>query len=265
MEIVFNNVGYKDKLNNVNLKIASNSIIGIWGKNKEFFIKLIMGSIKPLVGNVLINDIDINNDKDDLLTKQVAYIKSNPLDYYNNDIVLAEIGYIVDKNKYKNKNINKRIKDAFSLVGLNESYLTRSFNSLSSSELYLVQIAIEFICNPKTIIFDNPFSDLDYCNKKKLLKLIKLLKDKYHKMIFICDNNTDVLYQYTDKVLLLNDCNKVNLYNTYDLFTSIKFLTANGVEIPNTISFVSKAKLKGVKLTYQKDVRDIIKDIYKHV
>ena len=37
MEIIFNEVGYKDKLNNINLKIDNSSIVGIIGKNKEYF------------------------------------------------------------------------------------------------------------------------------------------------------------------------------------------------------------------------------------
>ena len=42
MEIVFKNVGYKDKFNNINLKIANDSIIGVLGKNKDIFIKLLL-------------------------------------------------------------------------------------------------------------------------------------------------------------------------------------------------------------------------------
>ena len=264
MEIVFDNLGYKDKLNNVNLKITNNGILGIIGKNKNYFIDVLMGNIIPLVGRASINGIAVNVDNVALLKKQIAYIRKESFGF-KNDIVLAEVGYIVNQNQYKNANINKRIKDAFSLVGLDESYLTRRFDTLSSSELYLVQIAIKFICNPKIVIFENPFIDLDYRNKKRILKLLKLLKEKYHKLIFICDNDVDILYQYTDKVLLMNDCNKVNLYNTYDFFTSIKFLSANDIMVPKAVSLIYLAKLKGVKLTYQKDVRDIIKDIYKHV
>ena len=170
MEIIFNEVGYKDKLNNINLKIDNSSIVGIIGKNKEYFIKLLLGDIFPLLGNVNINGLLSSLENKELIKKQISYIKKEVRDYFKNDIVLAEIASIIDSKQYKSKNINKRIKDAFSLIGLDESYLTRNFKTLSDSELYLVQIAIELICNPKIIILDNPFSILDYHNKKRLLK-----------------------------------------------------------------------------------------------
>ena len=265
MEIVFNNVGYKDKLNNVNLKISNEGIVGIYGKYKDIFIDMLSGNIFPLVGTATVNNVEVIENNKDNLKRQVAYIRNCGSDNFKTDMVLTEIGYIVDTKNYKNNSLNKKIKDAFSLVGLDDSYLTRSFSTLSSSEIYLVQIAMEFICNPKIILFESPFVNLDYHNKKRLLKLLKLLKEKYHKMVFICDNNVDVLYQYTDNILLVNDCNRINLYNSYDFFTSIKFLSANDIEIPRAISIIYEGKMRGAKLTYQKDIRDIIKDIYKHV
>ena len=84
-------------------------------------------------------------------------------------------------------------------------------------------------------------------------------------MIFISDDDVDVLYQYTDKILLVNDCNRVNIYNTYDFFTSVKFLKSNNIPLPKLVKVTYLGKLKDIKLTYQKDIRDIIKDIYKHV
>lgn len=265
MEIVFHQVGYKDKLNNIDLEISNDSIVGIIGKNSSYVISMINTDIQPILGTVTINGIESNIENKKKLSKQIAYIRKNSVLAFKNDIVLAEIGTVVDEKEYKNSNINKRIKDAFAMVGLNESYLTRRFDTMSNSELYLIQIAIQIICNPKIFIFENPFLNLDYNNKKRLIKLIKLLKEKYHKMIFICDDNVDVLYQYTDKIIFAKDCNKVVMYDTYDFFTSVKFLKANNIELPNLVDITYMGKLKGAKLTYQKDIRDIIKDIYKHV
>ena len=265
MEIVFEQVGYKDKLNHIDLKISNKDIVGILGKHSSYVVSMLIGSIYPLVGKVLINGLESNIENRDFLNKQISYIRKDSINTFRKDIVLAEIGTIVDEKEYKNININKRIKDAFSMVGLNESYLTRRFDSMSSSELYMVQIAMQFIYNPKIIILESPFKALDYHNKKRLLKLIKLLKEKYHKMIFICDDDVDVLYQYTDKVIFAKDCNHIDIYDTYDFFTSVKFLNANNIQLPRLIDITYRGKLKGVKLTYQKDIRDIIKDIYKHV
>ena len=265
MEIVFEQVGYKDKLNHIDLKFSNKDTIGILGKHSSYVVSMILGDLFPLVGKVTINGTESNIDSKAELQKQIAYIRKDSINSFHQEIVLAEIGTIVDSKEYKNLNINKRIKDAFSMVGLNESYLTRRFDTMSSSELYMVQLAMQFICNPKIIILESPFVCLDYNNKKRLLKLLELLKEKYHKMIIICDEDVNVLYQHTDKVIFAKDCNHVSIYDTYDFFTSVKFLKANHIELPKLIDITYRGKLKGVKLTYQKDIRDIIKDIYKHV
>ena len=47
---------------------------------------------------------------------------------------------------------------------------------------------------------------------------------------------------------------------------NLKFLKRNKFDIPDIVMFTYKAKKdKKVKIDYHQDIRDIIKDIYKHV
>ena len=52
---------------------------------------------------------------------------------------------------------------------------------------------------------------------------------------------------------------------TEELYENITFLERYNYEIPNSIKFISTIKDKGIKIDYKKDIRDIIKDIYKSV
>ena len=61
---------------------------------------------------------------------------------------------------------------------------------------------------------------------------------------------------------------KENIYaygDSDELFTSSEIIKENVVPIPYITEVTYLAKNKKVKLSYHKDVRDIIKDIYKHV
>ena len=53
---------------------------------------------------------------------------------------------------------------------------------------------------------------------------------------------------------------------TNELYLRVDFLKRNKFDIPDIIEFtyITKKK-KQVKIDYHKDVRDIIKDIYKHI
>ena len=50
-----------------------------------------------------------------------------------------------------------------------------------------------------------------------------------------------------------------------EIFTSDELMKENVIPMPYITKVTYLAKKKKVKLSYHKDVRDIIKDIYKHV
>ena len=54
--------------------------------------------------------------------------------------------------------------------------------------------------------------------------------------------------------------------NTKDILTDVEILINNNIDVPKLplLTYLAKIK-KNIKLFYHYDVRDIIKDIYKHV
>ena len=53
--------------------------------------------------------------------------------------------------------------------------------------------------------------------------------------------------------------------DTNESYTRVDFLKRQGFSIPDIVEMTYKAKkTKGVKIIYHKDIRDLIKDIYKH-
>ena len=91
-------------------------------------------------------------------------------------------------------------------------------------------------------------------------------KLSYKKIVILASNDTNLLYQYTDEVLLLNGNNVYKVGQTDKIFTSAELMKGDIVPMPNItkVTYIAKTK-KNVKLSFHKDVRDIIKDIYKHV
>ena len=54
--------------------------------------------------------------------------------------------------------------------------------------------------------------------------------------------------------------------DTKDIFQRVDFLSRNKINIPEIVEFTYLAKKKkNVSIDYHSDIRDIIKDIYKHV
>ena len=107
--------------------------------------------------------------------------------------------------------------------------------------------------------------ELDYSNQKKLIKLIKALKEKYHKTVIIASNNANILYEITDDIVILKKGRILAADNTIKVYQNTNLLKENEVDVPDLIKFTMLAKEKKIKLSYHRDIRDLIKDVYKHV
>ena len=219
MEITFNNVTYKENvrtplektyLKNFSYTFTSGkvySIIGDSDSGKEKIGLLINAVNKPLIGTIKIGKY-LNDGKYikniNGLRMNVGYLKENPNEFLFNKIVKSELEFGLKYFKYKLNKKNIRICEALKLVGLNEEYLKRRIDSLNISEKKKVSLASILIFNPGVIILEEPSIFLNYRDNEKLIKLIKLLKDKYNKTIILISKDTNLSYKVSDEIILLN-------------------------------------------------------------
>lgn len=269
MEIELKNIGYKYKnkklLDSINLFFRKESITGITGDSKTLLLEIIDAKLKPTSGEVYINGHELDRTNLSKARQDIVLINQNSTDQFFNDLVKEEMYFVATCISYNSKNIEKRMYESLKIVGLSDSYLERNISSLSSGERKLVQIAMNLISNPKVIIFDEPFEELDFNNKKLLIKLIKRLKYKYKKTIIISSNDINMLYELTDDVAILKNGKLRVFLPTAKVFQDVDLLRKLNVEIPYLVKFTLKARNKKVRLMHHRDILDLIKDIYKHV
>ena len=181
------------------------------------------------------------------------------------DTIIDRMIYEIERRNLEVKDYKKKIKDSLKIVGL-DIELERSINTLSYSEKKLLQIAIELLENPDTLIFIEPFRGLDLFNIKKLMRLFRKLIDKYNKTIIFISDNSDILYKNTDYILVYKNNKLIKQGETKKVFEDVEFWKKNKINIPEIVDFTYLVKTKyNVKIDYHRDIRDIIKDIYKHV
>lgn len=168
----------------------------------------------------------------------------------------------VISNDYEDSNLSgtvetivtKKTNDALKMVGLNESYLGKNFEDLSTRDKNKVKLASKL--NEKVIILIN-FSkgltnkDIDYF--KKLFKRIV----SYGRKIILVDKNSELFLNCVDKLYVINK----------DLVAVFDSVFDSGlkeyINVPKIVEFNHVSKELGVKLNEYKELDDLLKAIYR--
>lgn len=250
--------------NEYNLTINCKDITAVSTNDSDLFIKLI--SLKfPIKGEILINEKKITEDNVSTYQRQISIANTYKLIPFIKT-VLDYMNYIITSKNLKIKNPNKKMIDSLRIVGLDEKYLLREMNTVSSSEKELIQIAVALLSNPEVIVLTDQFLRLDLINQKKIYMVLVRLKEQYHKAIIILSNNANILYKYCTKGIIIKNGRVIAEGDIKNIYCKVEMLRKNKFDIPEIVEFTHKAKkTKKVKIDYHKDIRDIIKDIYKHV
>lgn len=261
MEIKFTN--YTHKENKLNFEIKPAEIIGITGNTKEEIINLI--SLRKLnKGTLTIDNVKITKDKLEKYRKKIVTIEK-AIDTYHLTIINLMNDYI-KRNNLIIKDPEKKINDSLKIVSLDQEILEREIKSLSKSEQKLLQIAMSLLSNPEIIIIEDPFKFLDKQAEKKLITLFRRLKDQFNKTIIIVSDDSNILHKYTTTIFFIKNDSILLTGKTEEEYLKVDFLKKQKFEIPDIVEFTYLAKKKKqVKIDYHKDIRDIIKDIYRHI
>lgn len=186
-------------------------------------------------------------------------LKKDNICYLGNELINSEktVYQFIDGSLIKEKTLNKALKD----LDLKEEFLNKKMRDLSHGERKLFRYLQMLITEANIIVIDEPFLDVDYYTKKKIMSLFNQLVKV--KTVIIGSFDSDIIYSLCKKVLLLGK-NKY-LYDNVNVLTNKSVLKRFHLLMPEIVTFVRMANDKKIKLPYVKDIRDLIKDVYKHV
>lgn len=156
------------------------------------------------------------------------------------------------------------LEEIVNIFELGEKFLEKKVCELSYTEKLYLNIIRNLLTLKKVVIFNDLFSYIDSFNQKRVIKLFSFLKEKDY-ILIISSKDVNYLYKIADYSVVWNK--KFFEFDTTDnIYTNVSSLIENKLAVPVLPLITYKAKVeKDVKLFYSKDVRDIIKDIYKHV
>ena len=184
MEIKLNNVscGYGNKviLDGINLTFKTGNIYCILGANgigKTTLFKSVLGFIDMMHGSITINGQSIKDMSEREMAMHISYVpqaKNYSLQYTVFDIVLMGRALHIRKFESPSPKDIKKAEDVIKQLKI-EHLKDLLYSELSGGEQQIVLIARALTQGSKFIIMDEPASNLDFENQKKVLDVLKEL------------------------------------------------------------------------------------------
>lgn len=252
MEVIFRNVSFVynkglsnevSALKNINLCLEKgliHGIIGPIGSGKSTLLELMNGITYPTYGEVIVGNYKLSYKKNKIDFNKFRYdvglVYQFPEKQFFCNTVGEEISF--SEKIYKrstSKIIKRKTIKALKMVGLDETFINRSPFVLNSGEKRRVALASVLISNPKLIILDEPTIGLDNNGKKKLISILKKLKNIYNKTIIIVTHDIDMLYEIVDDDVVLNNGSLVCYGPKIDVFSNVELLNKNNAPVASII------------------------------
>ena len=185
------------------LDINSGQTFGLVGNNgagKTTLFSALLDLIKPTTGEVLNNGINVRTSEDWKSFTSAFLDESFLISYLMPEEYFYFVGELRNFNKDKVDEFLKQFEDLFNGEILGGKKFIRD---LSKGNQKKVGIIAALIGDPKVVILDEPFANLDPTTQIRLKKIIKTLSQKVGVTVLVSSHDLQDVTEVSDRIVLL--------------------------------------------------------------
>lgn len=209
----------KEILKNISFDVKEGeifSIVGQSGAGKSTIGKILLGIEKEDSGEIVFLDRPLEKRK----VQEIQMVFQDPYSSLN---PAMKIGSILEEplkvNGVKDRNERKRrVKAMLKEIGLDENSEDKYPSELSGGQRQRVVIGAAMILNPKLVVCDEPVASLDLSIQNQILNLIRKFNREYRTTFIFISHDLGVVYNISDRVLLLYKGEIQELRETVEFF-----------------------------------------------
>ena len=237
-------------IRDINVQIEKGELVGIighTGSGKSTLIQHFNGLLKGTSGVVELDGEDIWKDKSKIrnVRFRVGVCFQYPEYQLFEETVYKDIAFGPKNMKLSDEEIDRRVKESLSFVGLSQSYMEKSPFDLSGGEKRRVAIAGVMAMKPEVLILDEPCAGLDPKGRETILQMIMDYREKTGSTVLVVSHSMEDISKISSKVLVMNDSH-LAYYDTVDgVFSHSAELKEMGLNIPQLTELFLKLKAKG--------------------
>ena len=242
-----------DAVSNVSFTVEQGEIIGIighTGSGKSTLVQHINGLLKPTNGQVLLEGKDIWENPKEIrkIRRDVGLVFQYPEYQLFEETVYADIAFGPKNMGVSGDELDKRVRDICTLIGVKEEYLNKSPFDLSGGEKRRVAIAGVMAMGPKIIIFDEPTAGLDPRGREEVMKIIHDYRKATNATVIIISHSMEDMALFADKLLVMNKGELCMFDTVSNVFSQPEFLKSIGLNVPIVTRVFACLRDMGVKV-----------------
>ncbi len=196
-------------LNIDGLQIPKGQAVGLVGNNgagKTTLFSLLLDLIQPTSGYILSNDIKVSESEEWKPFTSAFVDESFLIGYLTPEEYFYFIGELRGQNKADIDKLIASYSDFFNGEAVGQNKYLRD---LSKGNQKKVGIIAALIGNPKVVILDEPFANLDPSTQIRLKKIIKALADDPNTTVLVSSHDLQHVTEVAQRVVLLEKGNVV--------------------------------------------------------
>lgn len=213
-------------------------VTGPNGSGKSLLLRCLKGLLQPTAGRIFLHGED--------LTK-AAKQRMQAIGLVFQDAETQIVGQTVEKDiRFGMENLGlaedeqeKRLQEVLTLLDLHKQIHQRP-RTLSGGEKRRLAIAGVLVMDPKLLVLDEPFANLDYRSVVSVLFTLLRLQKEGHTIILV-SHEVDKTLAHADQVLLLDDGNLVQSGTAALVYPHLE---AHGIYLPSRVAIEDLTWLK---------------------
>ncbi len=241
----------RQALFDINLKIDDGEFVGLIGPSQSGKTTLgqhLNALFIPKSGRVSIDGRDTADQKTDLvqIRLEVGYVFQNPEHQLFKATVGQDVAFGPTRQRCLHEEIRERVKEALSLVGLDEAtFHDRDIFTLSGGQKRRAAIAGVLACRPRVLILDGITAGLDPRGRLEVLGVIeKLHRERKMTVIFISHSMDDVA-RLVERIVVMDQGRIVDDGPTREIISRSGMLQGIGLEPPQVIEIMQQLRESG--------------------
>ncbi|MFX3618918.1 MAG: energy-coupling factor transporter ATPase [Sporolactobacillus sp.] len=240
----------KKALNHLSLTIENDDYLGIighTGSGKSTLIRHLNGLLRPDEGSIWLNGKNIWQNPAQIrsIRFQIGVVFQYPETQIFEDTVAKDIAYGPKNMGLDKEQIDQRVREALSFVGLNASYSDRNPFRLSGGEMRRVAIAGVIAMNPQVLVLDEPTAGLDPDGRDQLYAQIDAYRQQTGRTIILVSHSMEEIAQRASHVLVLQDGQAAMYGSTREIFAQANKLHALGLDVPQMTRVLEQLQQAG--------------------